>query len=334
MADDGPVPAGPREGKVGDGNGNGNGGKRFSILVCIDGSDEALRGLRYAARLGSGNDADLTLLYVRPVDQGLRTAGLQASVARENLLDWGLELPGMKALRKAREVLVDVGYLAEDWEQEFRHTDVRGDPLGDNMVVYTNDSGRSITLKLIVAPSIAIGILDEAEAGGYDITIVAKSDSEEGSGLGFITPDVALTIAIEHTGTVLVARLLEESHGHLVCVTDAPESIIAARRDAVIAARCACPIHLFSVAETEGELAAAEAAIAKAEAAIAEVGVKISGKQAVIGNPVETIVEEGRKYSLIVMSGARKRSRWRRFFTFSTAYKVLEHAHNSVMIAR
>ena len=37
--------------------------KVFKILVCIDGSEESYRGLRYAARLASGFDTDITLLY-------------------------------------------------------------------------------------------------------------------------------------------------------------------------------------------------------------------------------------------------------------------------------
>lgn len=308
--------------------------RHFSILVCIDGSDESYRALRYAVRIGSGTDADLTLLYVRPIDQGLRTGGLQFSVARENLLDWGLELPGMKALKKGRDMLVELGFLAEDWEEEFKHTDVSGDPLGDNMIVYKSDRGRAITLKLMVSPSVAHGILDECDYGGYDITIVAKSAEGPSTGLGFIEPDVAETVAIEHKGTVLVARALEESHGHLVCVADAEESIRAARRDAQIASRCACPVFLFSVASTQAALPEAERAIANAKAAIEEEGIRISGEKAVIGDPVSSIVEEGRGYSVIVLSAARQKSGWRRFFTTSVAYKVLEHAHNSVMIAR
>ena len=103
----------------------------------------------------------MTLLYVRPVDQGLRTGGLQISVARENLLDWGLELPGMKALNKGRDVLADLGYLDADWQEEYKHIDVQGDPLGDNLVVYHSDKGRHVTLKLLVSPTIAGGILDQ-----------------------------------------------------------------------------------------------------------------------------------------------------------------------------
>lgn len=307
----------------------------FRILVCVDGTDESYRALRYAVRIGSGTDADLTLLYVRPIDQGLRTGGLQISVARENLLDWGLDLPGMNVLKKSRDVLVEAEFLAEHWEEEFVHTDVRGDPLGDNSIVYHSDDGRSICLKLMVSPSVVRGILDECEQGGYDITIVPKSDARtERSGLGFIEPSVAETVATEYEGTVLVARELEQSHGHLVCVTDNDESIQAARRDAEIAGRCACPVYLFSVATDETELDSAEHAIATAKSEIEKLGILVSGEKIVIGDPVESIVEEGKDYSVIVLSPSTKAVGWRRFFTSGVSYKVLQQAHNSVMIAR
>ncbi len=308
--------------------------KRFAILVCVDGTDDALRGLRYAVRVGAGNDADLTLLYVRPVDQGLRSGGLQLSVARENMLEWGLELPGMKALKQARDMLVELEWLGEDWLEEFRHTDVVGDPLGDNTIVYKNDEGRSIRLKLMVSPSVAHGILDESDMGNYDLTVLSKPRDPDAILPGNIDGKITRTVAIEHPGTVLVAQSLEENHGHLVCVSNSDISINAARRDAEIASRCACPVYLFAVAADDSETADAEIALERAEAAIKEVGINISGSKMVVGDPIETIVEEGRNYSVIVMSATRETSAWRRLFTTSVAYKVLERAHNSVMIAR
>ncbi len=77
--------------------------KPFKVLVCIDGTEESYRGLRYAVRLGSNVDTDLTLLYVRQADKELHTEGLDIRMARENMLDWGLELPGMDS--------VDLEYL-------------------------------------------------------------------------------------------------------------------------------------------------------------------------------------------------------------------------------
>ena len=307
---------------------------KFSILVCVDGSSESDRALKYAIRLGSGTDADLTLLYVRPIDQGLRTAGLQFSVARENLLNWGIELPGMKTLKAARDQLVELGLLSEGTEEEFKHTDVVGDPLGDNMIIYSTDSGRTITLKLMVAPSVVHGILDESDLGEYDITIIARADSHDGTGLGFISPDMAEDIALEHSGTVLIAHELEESHGHLVCVHDSDASIAAARRDAEIASRCACPVFLYSVASDERELDGANRAIARARLAIEEVGIQVSGDKVEIGDPVEKIVEEGKNYSVIVLAAPAKIKGWRRLFAVSVANRVLANAYNSVMIAR
>ena len=306
---------------------------RFHILVCIDESEESLRALKYAVRIGAGTDADLTMLYVRPVDQGLSSGGLEISVARENMLDWGLELPGQKALNKARDTLVELGYLSEDWKLEYRHTDVQGDPLGDNLVVYHSDEGRHITLKLLVSPSVARGILDQCELESYDLVIIAVSDDTGGGGPGRIERATAETVAVEHHGTVLVARELEESHGHLLCVWDNEQSIMAAKRDAEIASRCACPVYLYSVASDESEVAQAEAAVASAEKAIRKAGIAISGKKIEIGDPVDMIVREGRQYSVIVMSSTA-RTGLRRFFTTSTSFSVLQRARNSVMIAR
>lgn len=310
-------------------------GERFSVIVCFDGSEESLRALRYAVRIGSGTDADLTLLYVRPFDQGLRTSGLDLSVVRENLLAWGLDLPGMRVLKEGRDLLIELGWLAADWQEEHAHAEVRGDPLGDNAIVYSSPSGRSVVLRLLVAQSVAHGVLDECELGQHDICIVGwPPASAAESGVGYITQDIAERIAREHTGTVLVSRFLEESHGHLVCVSDFEGSIIAARKDAEIAARCMCPIYLLSVAPTQGKLYAAKRAIARARAAIREAGLNISGATALVGDPVTTIVEEGKKHSVIVVSRFKRRTGWRQIFSNSVAYKVLARAKNSVMIAR
>ena len=310
-------------------------GERFSIIVCFDGSEEAHRALRYAVRIGSGTDADLTLLYVRPIDQGLRTSGLDLSVVRANLLAWGLDLPGMRVLKEGRDLLIELGWLATEWEEEYAHAEVRGDPLGDNAIVYSSPSGRSVVLRLLVAQSVATGVLDECELGQYDICIVGwPPASSAESGVGYITQDIAERIAREHKGTVLVSRFLEESHGHLVCVSDFEGSIIAARKDAEVAARCMCPIYLLSVASSQAKLYAAKRAVARARAAIREAGLEVSGASTLVGDTVSTIVEEGKKYSVIVVSRFQRRTGWRQVFSNSVAYKVLARAKNSVMITR
>lgn len=307
--------------------------KRFNILLCIDGSEESYRGLRYAVRIGKGNDADITLLFVRPVDSEMRSGGIDMSIARQNMLDWGLELPGMQALERARNSLIDLGYMDEEWKSETIHRDAIGDRLGDNMIVYTSQTGAQIILKLMVSPTIARGILDECELNPYDITIIAMQDSDEKRARGSINWSVTRTVVTEHRGAVLLAREIEENHGHLICVTDDEKSILAAQKDAVMASRCNCPVHLLSVAATEADQTASANALERAKKGIAEAGVEIVEANIVIGDPVTEIVERGKPFSVIVMADTHKKG-FRRFFRTSVAYEVLKRAHNSVMIIR
>ena len=44
---------------------------RFRILACIDGSEESLVTVRFAARFCVQDNCDLIILYVRPIDSGL-----------------------------------------------------------------------------------------------------------------------------------------------------------------------------------------------------------------------------------------------------------------------
>ena len=302
---------------------------RFNILLSIDGSEESKRGLKYAIKIGSGNDADITVLYVRPVDKGL-TSGIQ--MARQNMLDWGVELPGMKALKDARDQLIDLGFLGEDWSEETTRKRVYGNPAGDTMKIYTNKKGSHIAIKQMIAPNVASGILDECDLNTYDLVIIAMAGRGAKNVAGKINWGVTKSVVTEHRGTVLLARDIQENHGHLICVSD-EKSIEAARKDAILASRCNCPVHLFSVARTKADLAEAKAAVAKAKSAIEAEDVTVVSAETVIGNPTSEIIKKGKDFSVIVMADTSVKG-FRRFFQTSIAYDVLQHAQNSVMIIR
>jgi len=308
--------------------------EHFRILVCIDGSDESYQSLRYAARLGGGVDADIVLLYVRPIDQGMRSGGLQVRVARENMLKWGLELPGIQYLKKGRDILKDLGVMSgDDWTEEYAHTDVNGDPLGDNKINYVNTKGKMVVLKLKVAANIATGILEQWELGPYDIIILGEPSHWKGMAMSFWDPAVAEKVAIHAPCTVLVARNLEEGHGHLICTDGSERSLEMVRRDARLASRCDCPISLMSVALDVESEAEATKNVAKAKELLDSMGIDVKETIVRVGNPVDEIIETGPNYSLIVVSESGKTG-LRRFFMGSVAYKVMENAHNSVMIVR
>jgi nucleotide-binding universal stress UspA family protein len=249
---------------------------RFRILVCLDGSDECYQSLRYAAKLGGGVDADIVLLYVRPTDQGLRSGGLQVRVARENMLKWGIELPGIQYLKKGRDMLKDLDVMSgKDWKEEVVHTDVDGDPLGDNKINYVNKQGKMVVLKLKVATDIATGILEQWELGEYDIIILGASSRWKGMARSFWDPAVAEKVAVHAPCSVLVARDLDVCHGHLICTDGSDESMEMVRRYAVLASRCECPISLMSVALDVEEEPKARENVAKAESMLNQLGIDV-----------------------------------------------------------
>ena len=305
----------------------------FRILVCIDGSEESYRGLRYAVRLAKGYETDITLLYVRKVDKELSSEGLDMRISRENMLDWGIELPGMEALKRGLETLLELDYMEGEWSTETTHIDNTGDPAGDNMVEYTNSNGRQVCLKILVAPSAELGILDEAESGHYDVTIVSETDDEEDEkGFNFGS-SVSQTIATEADTTVIVAKALEEDLGHLLCLSGSVASLNMARNSAIMAARCDYPVYLFTVAKDEDSLEKGQAIIDEARMVIEDAGYSVAGEKIAVGDRIEKIIEEGMNHSIIVLSGEQKYG-FRRFFKSSLIFQVLEGAQNSVMLSR
>jgi len=306
---------------------------RFRILVCLDGTDESYQTLKYAAKLGGGVDADIVLLYVRPADQGLRSGGLQVRVARENMIKWGLELPGIKYLKKGRDLLIEMGVMGDDWEERSSHVGVEGDPLGDNKIEYINNDGKKIVLKLKVAGDIASGILEQWELGRYDMIILGGSGRWRGVAKSLWDPAVAEKVAVHASCSVLVARELDVGHGHLICTDGSERSLDTVRKDAYLASRCECPVSLISVAlDVEGEDDARKF-VEKARSELESMGIDTAETITKVGNPVEEIVEAGLDYSLIVVSDTGK-SGIKRFFMGSVAFKVLQKSYTSVMIVR
>lgn len=306
---------------------------RFRILVCIDGSDESYRGLRYAAKLGGGVNADIVMLYVRRTDQGLRSGGLQVSVARENMLKWGLELPGIQYLKKGWDMLREQEQIGDDWSEESVHTDVAGDPVGDNKIDYTNKKGQKIVLKLKVASDIVSGILEQWEIGEYDLIIIGAPSGKRGLARTFLDPPIAEKVATHAQCSVLVARGLEVGHGHLICTDGSERALEMVSKDALLASRCNCSISLLSVAaDVESEPEAA-AHVAEAKSVVEEFDVEIEDELTIVGDPVEEIIEAGANYSLIVVSESSL-SGLEQVFVGSVAKRVLRKAHNSVMVVR
>ena len=305
---------------------------RFRILVCIDGSDEAYESLHFAAQLGHGDECDIIILYVRPIDQGLRTGGLEVRVARENMLDWGLELPGINHLEHALDLLVEEGHMEEEWDATHATRRTWGDPVGDTKIEYRRESGKSIVLKLKTAPDVAAGILDQYELGPYNLMILGKPSKWQGEVRSFWDAGVVQKVSMLSPCSVLVAREREVGKGHFLCTDGSEQSMEALRRAAVLASYCGESITLFSVAGNHEGRSLAEDNVAKATAMLEAHGIEAPRALTAVGDPVREIIEAGADYSLIAVSSGK--ARLKRFVLGSVAFSVLGRAPSSVLLIR
>jgi nucleotide-binding universal stress UspA family protein len=305
--------------------------QRFRILVCIDGSEESYRSLRYAAKMGKGVEADIVLLQM---DHGLRSGGLQVNVARQNMLDWGLELPGVQYLKKGKDLLVDVGYMAPDRRAEFSHADVAGDPLGDNKVVYIGRNKRRVILKLKVATDIASGILEQWEIGHYDLIIMGASERWNRKRFrSFWDPPTAEKVALHAPCPVMIARQLLVGHSHLIYTDGSEMAKEVIRRDAQFAHLTESFVAVVAVApDAETEPNAAQNA-AEAREIIESMGIDVFETIVRVGDPVTELIDAGADHSVIVVPDPEDKG-LKSLFTRSMEIELMRRAQCSVMIFR
>lgn len=307
---------------------------RFRILVGIDGTDESYDGLRFAAKMGWSDDCDIILLYVRPYDQGLRTGGLQVRIARENMLEWGLELPGINYLQKGREILIEHGDMSADWDVTSSHTDLAGDPLGDNKIEYRHESGKSIVLKLKTAPDTASGILDQYELGPYNLIILGEPSRWSNEISSFWDTGAARKVTIRAPCSVLISREQPDyGKGHLLCIDGTEHCLDSMRRAAILARHCDRSVSLLAVAADEEGRPQAEESLAEARDMLDEIDIEAIESLTRVGKPTEEICKLGPWYSLIVVSDSGTPP-LRRLVTGSVAFNVMGMARTSVLNVR
>lgn len=306
---------------------------RFRILVCLDGSDAGYDGLKFAKEIGRSDECDIILLYVRAIDQGLRSGGLQMRVARENMLDWGLELPGIQYLKRGRDILMDDDQSMDEWRTIVSHSDVRGDPLGDNKIEYRSANGKSIVLKLKTAPDPASGILDQYELGPYNLMILGHPGRWRGELRSALHAGVAQKVAMMAPCSVLVAREITGGDGYLICSDGSDHCLDAVRRTAVLAQISGKPVTLMGVAKTEGARSEVDASLKASRKMLEEMGITTHALISDLGDPVERIIDSGKNFELIAVSDSGK-SFFKRFLAGSVAFDVMGSASRSVLNVR
>ena len=307
---------------------------RFRILACIGATEESLVAVRMAASLAPSDDCDIIVLYVRPTDQGLHSGGLQVKLARENMLEAGLDLPGIRHLKSAKETLKACKIHVDHWPAQVGHQDA-WDAAGDNKVEYKSPKGRGVVFKLKTAPDIASGILDQYELGPYNLLILGEPSRWQGE-MGAIlgSSGIVQKITMRSPCSVLVARAAGlAKRGFFICTDGSSRSMQAVRRAAVLAHMVGEPITLFSVAREEAGLAGARENVENAAAMLKAMGIAAKHLRTAKGKPASEIIAAGSDHRVIVVTD-EGRSFWQRLWRGSTAYEVVRGARTSVLDVR
>ncbi|CCH49537.1 universal stress protein [Pseudodesulfovibrio piezophilus] len=305
---------------------------KLHILICIGGGPEAFTGLKFVHRLGKERCIDIKLLYVRPMDSGFKSGGMEVKVARENVLDWGIELPSMTHLNKARDILVELGEIDMDAGDEWRYRELTGDPAGEFVLEYQAASGGKISLALRMADDVTSVVVDEADRMDADFIIVGGSAKPVEGLRRYLTPkDLAMKISSHSDHSVLIARKLEPGLGYIVCVQDTDVCWKMLPKAIRYSITCDCPISLLAVAEDEEGKASAQKAVEKAAEMYRQAGMEPHELLVEIGDPADIITEIGYDFSLIIMAESEKP-----WFAkvFSVAHEVAAKARNSVLIIK
>jgi nucleotide-binding universal stress UspA family protein len=306
---------------------------RFRILACIDGSEESYVTVRWAAKLGQRDECDIIILYVRAIDQGLHSGGLQVRLARQNMLDAGFELPGVSHLKKGLDILAEEGIDCRDWPKSGGHDDAWGDAAGDTKVEYRHENGRVVVLKLKTAPDVSSGILDQYELGPYNLMILGEPSHWRGEVAAFFNAGVVQTVSTMAPCSVLVARNSLSQPGVFIHIDGTPRSLQAVRRAAVLANAIGQPVTLFGCAENEDQRDEAERAVREARDLLAAMGLEPAHAHVRVGSSVEEIVEAGSMSGMIVVTDEGYR-RLKRMFKGSLAGDIIKRARTSVLDIR
>ena len=301
----------------------------MTVLVCYDGSETSQAALRCVGALAAASPVNVTVLYVRPKAPSGYAEMLD--MAREKIVDWDLDLPGLVVLREAEEMLVAQGEVEEaeaGQPLKLRHGLKRlGKGLLEVHLFGLHDE--HVRLRLRDGGDAAGVILNELESLPYDM-VVMGSRGKKGI-KRWLTGSTAQRVALFAHETVLVVRGQSRLERVLACTDGSEAAEHALRFLAPLAHAKGCQVTLLGVAEEE-ERDAVSAVVERGASLLAEGGVEAEIRVEE-GDRAETILEVSESFDLVVL-GVSGRSHMRRFLVGSVPLKVLERSPASVMIVK
>lgn len=210
------------------------------ILVYTDGSECSDAAVKLAGRLTVDMKADIKVLYVREIHRNSHEKYVES--AREKVIEWGLELPSVRELKRAEEILEKAGVVRETPE-----------PISEGLVFKKSEKGGH-TLHLSYAHgemylksrvgNPAEEIIWEAEENDYNLVVMGLHRGKfEDFSIGGVTHKVAVYAKLP----VLVVKKDVKLERMLVCTDGSEQAEEAIHCAAHIAKDIGAKVVLLSV---------------------------------------------------------------------------------------
>ena len=299
----------------------------MNILMCTDGEEYAELAIRFGGRLAKGLNADVSILHVRPTVSSADRVQLMAT--RKRLGEWDLDIPGVDHLKRAKDILTQVGLTKTVTAGQKEGRAFQEGVLGATELHLMGPQGENVRLRLREGKPVE-QILEEAEAGNYNLIITA-SRGHKGISRYFVG-STALRVADLAPCSVLIAKNIREDTDFLMCTDGSPVSEQAEIFGASLAGALGASVTVLSVGEEGTAVTDVEERVRRAEMVLAQMGV---AARTVVrtGRPSEVIIEEAQDHDIVVM-GTSGGSAVRRFFLGSVPLKVIEYGECPVLIVR
>jgi nucleotide-binding universal stress UspA family protein len=293
----------------------------MKFLLCIGGVEPSIETIRFGGKIAKAFEADLSVLYVQPrVPLAVRQ---EMKLAREKLSEWEIELPGVKVLRAARDVLVRDGFIktSDTGKVVQKHALKPGIRGAYELHVY-GIHGENVRLRLREGDIVG-EINKEVESDNHDLVIFGASRQRH---------ILHKLIHFVNCSILVVKNPQEVNYQILICTDSSEPSRKAEQFGTRIASMMNTPVILLSVAKQKSREHVAMEGAERASKLLMKSGIRHSISVRV-GDVVDEIAGLAREDTVVVM-GASRMSELRKLLFGSKPTKVVERVECPVLIVK
>ena len=294
---------------------------RPHVLICVGSEEFSEDTIRFGARTAAALEADVSVLYVEP--HAPRTFGAEIALARTKLREWEIDLPGVRVLRYARELLTELGLAARDRNGEvvLRHA-LRPGIGGAYELHLVGSYGEEVRLRLREG-RIVEQIVQELDTHHYSVVVLGAPQKRR----------LLHEIVQFANASVLIAKNAQREYYDLLLPVDDSEAARRARHLASLVAHARrLRVLVLSIAESEDKLPQAQGLAEQEAGLVARRGIEVQARSAV-GDIVEEICKAAGDDHIIVLGASRRHDVWKYLFG-SRSIRVVQRAQSPVLVVK